>query len=124
MYADVDSSLYYQCQAAFPGQGQMQKTSEPIQNPVRFDGFNNMYSYTQSWICRNGPYTGWPQSLMLSHASVTVPAPFTGTICAAQAAPTAGIVVKLAANYSAVTLPATVTIPAGSLCATFNATSK
>ena len=64
-------------------------------------------------------------SLSVSPATVTGGAPATATVTLDRAAPAGGSVVSLStSNSSAATVPASVTVPAGSAVATFTVTSK
>lgn len=59
-------------------------------------------------------------SLSLSAATVTAPAAVTGTVTLTAAAPAGGAAVTLSSSAAAGTVPASVTVPAGSTTATFS----
>jgi hypothetical protein len=116
---DISDNLYLQCQSAYPGVGQLSSAGSPV-FVNRKTSSQNFYSYTQNWLCKNGPYTGWPQSFTASPAPAT-----SATVCITQAAPAGGIVVGLVSgNTKYITVPASVVIPAGSLCTNVPVTNK
>lgn len=109
MYFDV-SNIYQECRLRISG-GQLIPNGSAIKTSA-----NYVYTVKQNFYCYSGTYKGWIASHSTMAVSMRVGQTASSEVCLTQAAGAGGVVVKMAAAYGRVSVPSTVTIPAGSTC--------
>ena len=110
------SATYNQCQMTFPGTGQLIPNGTAVATK-QIVGSLKVFTYTQNFYCAPGLDLGWIASNVLSAATVFAPNSLQGRVCLVKPAPASGVSIRLSSSSVVAHVPATVTIPAGSLCA-------
>jgi hypothetical protein len=116
-------TLDLRCAKSFPGGHKIAATGSVVATNTSVTGGFRCFQAKQTWSCSAGT-----QNSLVSHSftpnviSYAAQKTATGKVCMASAASAGGAVVSLVSLWpSSVAVPATVTIPAGALCATYTA---
>ena len=121
---------YNNCQAAYPGLGQLEPVGAVVQLPITSDGYSKWYRVRQDFICKAGPYSGWTASFTAdmyrtsAYGYMRIGDSSPAQVCLTQAAPAGGAVIALSATSTIASIPSSITIPAGALCGQFNITAR
>ncbi|MFS4460133.1 hypothetical protein [Bdellovibrio sp. HCB2-146] len=109
MYFDV-SNIYQECRLRISG-GQLVPNGSAMKTSA-----NNVYTVKQNFYCYSGAYRGWIASHRTMAVSMRVGQTASSEVCLTQAAGAGGVVVKMVGAYGRVSVPSSVTVPAGSTC--------
>ncbi len=100
-----------ECSNAIPG-GILVPNGSPVTSST-----STSHTVSQKFYCYSGAYLGWLGSFNAAQSTANVGVTVSSQVCLTQAAPAGGAIVKLVSAFGRVSVPASVTIPAGSQCA-------
>ncbi len=122
-YPNAIKAKYAACMTANNGNGQLTAVGGVIQKSMVSVGFDtNDYTVEQNFTCAAG-YTGWLGTITQTVGSGFMPigSQSTFNVCLVKAAPTS-LVAQLLAFNGYVSVPTSITFPAGQLCTSFTVT--
>lgn len=116
---------YQECRSLFPGTGQLRAANSSPSYSLFWanSAADRFWTASMTFTCSSGSYIGWIASNQLGAAEIFLSQTKTvgGTVCLTENA-ASSVVIALEGN-SSVSVPASVTIPAGQRCANYTATA-